>query len=65
MEQEELLKIRPDLDGNQIMQILGIKAGPIVGKAYDYLLELRLEKGPLGEKEAEQELLNWWEKNQS
>jgi poly(A) polymerase len=65
MEQEELLKIRPDLDGNQIMQILGIKAGPIVGKAYDYLLELRLEKGPLGEKEAEQELLNWWEKNQN
>jgi poly(A) polymerase len=65
MEQEELLKIRPDLDGNQIMKILGIKAGPAVGKAYDYLLELRLEKGPLGEEAAERELLNWWEKNQS
>jgi poly(A) polymerase len=65
MEQEELLKIRPDLDGNQIMKILGIKAGPAVGKAYDYLLELRMENGPLGEENAKRELLNWWEKNQS
>ena len=65
MEQEELMKIRPDLDGHAIMEILGIKAGPSVGKAYDYLLELRLEYGPLGEERAKRELLSWWAKNQS
>ena len=65
MEREELLKIRPDLDGHAIMEILGVKAGPIVGKAYEYLLELRLEHGPLGEERAKEELLNWWGKNQS
>jgi poly(A) polymerase len=60
MEQEELLKIRPDLDGNEIMKLLNIAAGPIVGKAYEHLLELRLEHGPLGKDRAEQELMNWW-----
>jgi len=65
MEEEELLKIRPDLDGHAIMEILGIKAGPQVGKAYDFLMELRLEHGPLGEERAKEELLNWWSKNQS
>ena len=65
MEQEELLKIRPDLDGHAIMEILGVKAGPIVGKAYEFLLELRLENGPLGADRAKEELLNWWKKNQS
>ena len=65
MEEEELLKIRPDLDGHAIMEILGVKAGPIVGKAYEFLLELRLEHGPLGEARAKEELLNWWAKNQS
>ena len=65
MEKEELLKIRPDLDGHAIMKILGIKAGPEVGKAYEYLLELRLEHGPLGEERAKEELLSWWAKNQS
>jgi len=60
MEQEELNKIRPDLSGEQIMEILGIKPSPAVGKAYDFLLELRLEHGPLGEDKAKQELLNWW-----
>jgi poly(A) polymerase len=65
MEQEELMKIRPDLDGHAIMEILGVKAGPIVGKAYEFLLELRLEHGPLGEERAKDELLNWWAKNQS
>jgi poly(A) polymerase len=65
MEQEELLKIRPDLDGHAIMQLLGVPAGPIIGKAYEYLLELRLEHGPLGTERAEQELRNWWAKNQS
>jgi poly(A) polymerase len=65
MEQEELLKIRPDLDGHAIMQMLGVPAGPIIGKAYEYLLELRLEHGPLGTERAEQELRDWWTKNQS
>lgn len=65
MEQEELLKIRPDLDGHEIMEILGIKAGPEVGKAYEFLMELRLEQGPLGQERAKQELLNWWSKTQS
>jgi poly(A) polymerase len=65
MEQEELLKIRPDLDGHAIMKLLGIPAGPKIGKAYDYLLELRLELGPLGEERAEAELRKWWEENQS
>jgi poly(A) polymerase len=65
MEEEELLKIRPDLDGNAIMQLLGIPAGPVVGRAYDYLLELRLEHGPLGEERATQELHKWWNDNKS
>jgi poly(A) polymerase len=58
-EREELASIRPDLDGNQIMRILGISPGPLVGKAYAYLLELRLEHGPLGAERATQELLDW------
>ena len=65
MEQEELLKIRPDLDGHAIMKLLGIPAGPKIGKAYDYLLELRLEHGPLGEERAEAELRKWWAENQN
>ena len=60
MEQEELDKIRPDLSGEEIMQILAIKPSPTVGKAYDFLLELRLEKGPIGKEAAIVELLTWW-----
>lgn len=60
MQQEELNKIRPDLTGEQIMQILNIKASPMVGKAYDFLLELRLENGPIGEEKAKEALLTWW-----
>jgi poly(A) polymerase len=58
-EREELASIRPDLDGNEIMRILGISPGPLVGKAYAHLLELRLEHGPLGAERAAQELLDW------
>jgi poly(A) polymerase len=57
--QEELDKIRPDLNGTEIMRILGVPQGPIVGKAYTYLLELRMEYGPLGHERAVQELLGW------
>ncbi len=59
-EQEELDAIRPDLDGNQIMAILGVPPGPVVGRAYQHLLELRLENGPLGEDAAVAALKEWW-----
>ena len=62
MEQEELNKIRPDLSGEQIMEILKIKPSPMVGKAYDFLLEIRLEHGPLGAEKAKELLINWWQK---
>jgi poly(A) polymerase len=58
-EREELASIRPDLDGNQIMRILGISPGPLVGDAVAHLLELRMEHGPLGPERATQELLDW------
>jgi poly(A) polymerase len=57
--QEELGRIRPDLDGKQVMRILGIPPGPLVGKALAHLLDLRMEHGPLGEERAVQELLGW------
>jgi poly(A) polymerase len=59
--QEELKRIRPDLDGNEIMAILGLPPGPDVGRAYQYLLELRMEHGPLGKERATHELLRWAE----
>lgn len=59
-EEEELASMRPDLDGTSIMQILGIPPSRIVGEAYDYLLELRIENGPLGIERATQELKKWW-----
>ncbi|MGP3998489.1 CCA tRNA nucleotidyltransferase [Streptomyces sp. 8N706] len=59
-EQEELDSIRPDLDGNQIMAILGLGPGPVVGQAYKHLLELRLEHGPMGQDGAAAALKEWW-----
>ncbi|MDP9006089.1 MAG: CCA tRNA nucleotidyltransferase [Actinomycetota bacterium] len=58
--EEELSRIRPDLDGNQVMQHLGLAPGPVVGQALDFLLELRLDEGPLGEEEARRRLDAWW-----
>lgn len=58
--QEDLARVRPDLDGNQIMKLLDIPAGPQVGEAWRFLKELRLERGPLTTEEATAELLNWW-----
>ncbi|MDA8046310.1 MAG: CCA tRNA nucleotidyltransferase [Actinomycetota bacterium] len=58
--QEELKAIRPDLDGNQVMTRLGLRPGPEVGQALDYLLELRLDEGPLGPEEAGRRLDEWW-----
>jgi len=62
MEQEELSKIRPDLDGEQVMQILNMKPSREVGQAMDFLLELRLEQGPIGAEAATKALLEWWAK---
>jgi poly(A) polymerase len=59
--QEDLARVRPDLDGNQIMELLGIPAGPQVGEAWRFLKELRLERGPLSTEEATAELLAWWQ----
>jgi poly(A) polymerase len=61
-EQEELDRIRPELDGDDIMRILGIKPGPVVGKAWTFLLELRLEQGELGTERVTAELLAWAER---
>jgi poly(A) polymerase len=59
-QEEELSAIRPDLDGDQIMAVLGVSPGPVVGRAYRHLLELRLDRGPLGPVAAEVELRQWW-----
>jgi poly(A) polymerase len=59
-EQEELDSIRPDLDGNQIMELLGVAPGPVVGRAYKHLLELRLDQGPLAHEAAVSALRAWW-----
>jgi poly(A) polymerase len=62
-EQEELDSIRPDLDGTEIMAILAIPPGPMVGKAYKHLLELRMEHGPLGHDQAVAALKDWYAAN--
>ncbi|MFE1951874.1 CCA tRNA nucleotidyltransferase [Streptomyces sp. NPDC059524] len=59
-EQEELDSIRPDLDGNQIMEILDVRPGPVIGQAYKFLLELRLENGPMEYDAAVEALKEWW-----
>jgi len=64
-EAEELASIRPDLDGNQIMEILGIGPGRQVGQAYRHLLELRLDHGPMSEEQATAALLEWAASSQS
>lgn len=61
---EDLARVRPDLDGNEIMQILGLQPGPEVGQAWSYLKELRLEHGPLEREEAIAKLREWWDSKQ-
>ena len=58
--QEELDSLRPDLSGNEVMDLLGIGPGPDVGRALAFLMELRLDEGPLGTDEAQTRLLTWW-----
>ena len=55
----DLARVRPDLDGNAIMELLGVPPGPVVGKAWRYLKDLRLERGPLTRDEAAAELRRW------
>jgi len=57
--EEDLARVRPDLDGNAIMELLGVPPGPIVGQAWRHLKDLRLDRGPLPRDEAEAELLKW------
>jgi poly(A) polymerase len=59
-EEEELAAVRPELDGAEIMRILDVKPGPIVGEAYRFLLELRLDEGPIGSDAAAERLRSWW-----
>ena len=59
-EQEELGRLRPDLTGNQVMELLGVGPGPVVGRALAFLMELRLDEGPLSEDEATARLREWW-----
>lgn len=59
-EEEELAAVRPELDGERIMAVLGVPPGPLVGRAYRFLLELRLDEGPIGEEVAEARLREWW-----
>ncbi len=58
--EEELASVRPELNGHQIMQVLGIDPGPVLGEAYDHLLQYRLDAGPVGQDAAEAELRRWW-----
>ena len=59
-QQEELNSIRPDLDGNDIMEILNVPSGPMVGKAYNHLLNVRLDEGSLTREQAIERLTVWW-----
>jgi poly(A) polymerase len=59
-EEEELAAVRPELDGEQIMRLLNIGPGPEIGEAYRYLLEVRLDEGPIGEDLATERLRSWW-----
>nr|WP_235840667.1 CCA tRNA nucleotidyltransferase [Corynebacterium liangguodongii] len=60
---EDLARVRPDLDGNEIMSILGLSPGPDVGRAWNFMKELRLERGELPREEAVAELKKWWEED--
>jgi len=59
-EHEELAAVRPELNGNEIAEVLGIEPGPVLGRAYQHLLAVRLDQGPIGSEAAAQELRRWW-----
>jgi poly(A) polymerase len=58
-EQEEIDSIRPPLDGRQVMELLGVEPGPVIGEALEYLLEARLDEGPMDDAVARQRLIAW------
>ena len=60
LEQEELGKVRPELDGHEIAEVLGIEPGPALGQAYKHLLSVRLDEGVIGKEAAAQRLREWW-----
>jgi poly(A) polymerase len=60
---EELAALRPEIDGAHVMELLGVPAGPAVGAALEFLMDLRLEEGLLGQDAAEARLVAWWEEN--
>ncbi|MBB2987235.1 CCA tRNA nucleotidyltransferase [Terracoccus luteus] len=60
-QEEELAAVRPELNGNEIAEALGIKPGPVLGEAYTYLLSVRLDDGPIGKDAARAKLVDWWE----
>lgn len=59
--EEELAAVRPELNGHEIAEALGIKPGPVLGEAYDHLLSVRLDEGPIGKEAARERLLAWWQ----
>jgi poly(A) polymerase len=60
LEDEELKAVRPELDGNEIAAVLGIRPGPVLGRAYKHLLSVRLDEGPIGKDAATDRLRAWW-----
>ena len=60
LEHEELKAVRPELDGNEIAEVLGIRPGPVLGRAYKHLLAVRLDEGPIGKEAAAERLRSWW-----
>ncbi len=60
LEQEQLDAVRPELDGTQIAEVLGIAPGPVLGRAYQYLLSVRMDQGPIGKEAAILALQAWW-----
>jgi poly(A) polymerase len=65
MASEELASLRPELDGQQVMELLDVPAGPIVGAAMEFLMDIRLEEGILGEELIVARLRTWWDANKS
>jgi poly(A) polymerase len=63
--EEELASVRPELNGNEIAEALAIRPGPVLGEAYDFLLSVRLDDGPIGKAAAREKLLAWWAARES
>ena len=64
-QREQLDALRPELDGDEVMGILGIPPGPVVGEALNFLMQIRLDDGLIGEEEARRRLLKWWQERET